>query len=472
LSSRLPLAPKIELSAAIALALARTVFCAYRAATQSIVHDEAFTFHRFVSGPWENIYSLFDANNHILYSILAKLSIRTLGLSELTLRLPSVLAGFALMLGIYCVLRRVTFGWWGQAVRWLALIAASLHPLLLDFCVAARGYGLALAFLVWAVYAALQERPWVAGMLCGFAVSANLAFAFPVLALMMAMALLEPGGWKLRIGTLASAAIPASVIATAICYPALRTARPEFFFAGTATLYDSILSTIQTSLRSTAQHEGFLGSRTAVRVATPLAIPAGVMLLARSFALFSRIDTRRMIPALTALLAVLGLIAAHLIGGLSYPVDRIGLYLVLLGGLSWATVAAGTRRKDVRVAEAALAFLLIAQFATQFQARSFTVWYYDEDSKRVAEILERETAGRPEGSVSASTTWYLQPALEFYRVYLGIRALRPIERREPTAVVGYDYYVFHLTDIPADRLGPFRMIFENPIAGVVLAAGR
>src|SRR5215467_13074818 len=60
--------------AGIAFALVRLGFCTYRALTQSIVHDEGFSFQRFVSGPWSNVYSTYDANNHVLNTLLAKLS--------------------------------------------------------------------------------------------------------------------------------------------------------------------------------------------------------------------------------------------------------------------------------------------------------------------------------------------------------------------------------------------------------------
>ncbi len=59
--------------AALLFALARTGVCAYRAATQSVVHDEAFTFLAFLNGSWRTLYFEFTANNHLLFSILTKL---------------------------------------------------------------------------------------------------------------------------------------------------------------------------------------------------------------------------------------------------------------------------------------------------------------------------------------------------------------------------------------------------------------
>ena len=122
---------------AIAFALARTAVCAWRAAHQSIAHDEAISYLRFIYGPWSSLWSRYDAANHVLYSFLAKVSVTVFGLSELTLRLPSVLAGFFFMWGIFRVLESCE----SRRIRWIAYIGIGLHPLLMDFSIAARGYG-------------------------------------------------------------------------------------------------------------------------------------------------------------------------------------------------------------------------------------------------------------------------------------------------------------------------------------------
>src|SRR5215831_16894270 len=104
---------------AITVALARLAVCWYRATHQSLVDDEAFTFNEYVRGPWSSIWRHhYDANNHVLYSILAKASVRVLGLSELTLRLPSLLAGFFLVLGVFWLLQRTR----SVAIRWVAFL--------------------------------------------------------------------------------------------------------------------------------------------------------------------------------------------------------------------------------------------------------------------------------------------------------------------------------------------------------------
>ena len=149
-------------------ALARTGVCAYRAAAQSITVDEATTYLNYVREHWANVWSNYDPNNHILYSILAQLSVRAFRVSEFSLRLPSVLAGFFLVIGIHRVLEQTVES---RAVRWIALVGLSTAPLMLDFSVAARGYGLGLALLVWAIYFSVRGRDAWAGVFAGLSIA-------------------------------------------------------------------------------------------------------------------------------------------------------------------------------------------------------------------------------------------------------------------------------------------------------------
>ncbi len=111
------------------------------------------------------------------------------GDSEFALRLPSVIAGFFLMLGVWRILESID----SRAVRWVAFAAIGLHPLMFDFSAAARGYSLAMAFLVWALYAGMSQRYRTAAVLLGLAVSANFSAAVPALGLLVACFLLGDG---------------------------------------------------------------------------------------------------------------------------------------------------------------------------------------------------------------------------------------------------------------------------------------
>src|SRR4030081_1537963 len=85
----------------------------YRAATQSLTIDEAFTYQLYLAKNLRAILTEYDANNHVLYTLLAKLSVGLFGKSEFAIRLPSVLGGLVYFYAVFRVC------WSFFADRWL-----------------------------------------------------------------------------------------------------------------------------------------------------------------------------------------------------------------------------------------------------------------------------------------------------------------------------------------------------------------
>ena len=253
-----------ERAGLLLLVALRTGFCCYRAVHQSLTTDEAFSFQLFIDGPWARAFGPYNANNHVLFSFLSKLSIHLFGVSEFALRLPSILAGAAFVLGVFALLQSVR----SPVVRWIALVALALHPLVLDFSVAARGYGLAIAFLVWGIHAAMRGSTLLAGVLLGLAVSANLTMAFPALAVLVC------SGPSLIARV--KSAVAAALVFAAICVPLLRDATPDKFYAGLPTLASSALEITWGTIRSIVDSPGLFGRPPAaewiVRLLLPLLI--------------------------------------------------------------------------------------------------------------------------------------------------------------------------------------------------------
>jgi len=447
-------------------ALARTAFCAYRAAAQSFTTDEAFSYNEFISGPWARIYGRYDANNHVLYSILAKVSMGAFGVNEFSLRLPSVLSGFFLMLGIYYVLEQSVSS---RGVRWMALIAFGLHPLLLDFSIAARGYGLSLALFIWAIYFFLRGRDILAGALAGLAIAANLTLLYPAAGFVLCPLLLRRGDIENRIQGSLRLAFTLIAVFGAICYEALAKATLGSFYAGSVSITNAMLSLVAASVRGSDRGFGLFGSRKDIDAIQWAVLPALALFV------WGKSLTLRRGPAwapLTMLtVAIAGQIAAHYMFGLNYPVDRTGLYLFLLFGLTWAIAASGTNLWT-RGASGVLAGLLVLQFITQLQTRSFQVWQYDSGAKDVARRIVEESRGKPLASIKIGATWWLQPSLEFYRRRYGVAALQPVQRFDVTPLRGFDYYVLDLKADPTIHDGNVKRLqplLSEPAVGVLLA---
>jgi hypothetical protein len=479
-----------KLKLVLLFALARTVFCGYCAATQSITTDEAFSYNDFISGNWSHIYARYDANNHVLYSILAKASITVFGTSEFTLRLPSVVAGFFLVLGVYAVLA-VTIE--SRMVRWIALLALGLHPLMLDLSVAARGYSLSLTLLAWAIYLFLRQRDLISGLLLGLSISSNLTILYPAVGLVVCPFLLRSGDTEKRIQGGLTLMFAALGVFGAICYESLSKATPANFYAGRANPASALMTLVDSSIRG-SERAGLFGTYTGAMWIEYLILPLLlVFIVSVSIRTFGRTPEQRpyLAPAAILISALMGLVAAHYLAGLPYPVDRLGVYLVLLFGLAWAigaseasgpptapfgrgsaTLKEPRPKGAVPTCNLVLAGLLIVQLLTQFQVRYFRIWSYDLAAKDVALRLREETIGKPPYAVKISATWFQVPALEFYRRVYRITPLQPIQRYDQTPLEGFDYYVLNRKDdesIRGKSLERLHPILSEPISSVLLA---
>lgn len=93
-------------------------------------------------GPLQILTTFKDANNHILYTFLARLSIDAFGDTVAAIRLPAVLFGLASIAAVYGFARRVMS--WPEALVAALLLAVSYHHLW--FSQNARGYTALLFF--------------------------------------------------------------------------------------------------------------------------------------------------------------------------------------------------------------------------------------------------------------------------------------------------------------------------------------
>ena len=168
--------------------------------------------NNYVRGPWRNIWDRFDANNHVLYPIAAECSVRALHISELSLRLPTLLAGFLFVIWLHRTLVKIVSS---VLVRTIAFGGLCLAPLLLDFSVAARGYVLGIALLVWAMNLFFRHRYHLAGVAVGLAVATTLNLAYAAVGLALAPLVLERDKviYRLRRGSCISASAALAFLA-------------------------------------------------------------------------------------------------------------------------------------------------------------------------------------------------------------------------------------------------------------------
>ncbi len=493
----------------------------YRAATQSIVHDEALSWQFYLSGPVSAIFQTYTANNHFLATVLFRLSITLFGDSEFAMRLPTVLAGAWFFWTVFQLCALI----FGDGWLFLAACAAlTLNPILLDFLVAARGYGLAMAGLFWALFqmlAWLNERQHGAGagMLrkrlrkaalgCAIAVAANLTMLMPVFLLATAFCVLllkkpEAGasqdspppatarkkGKKAKPETAREPArsyasfiqfvVPVGLLAIAFLIASpIDLVRGEDLYTGTTSAIQSLRSLIDVSF---AYGDGPGVMQRIERIWSGMAIvflPAVTLAALIVAAMATRLARSPVaVATLFSSLAVAGsavlLAASHLLSGIPYPEDRTGIYFVplaTLAALGLARILAERRGFPhwIGVAVALVLASFAVEFAAQWNVKSFWVWRYDADTKRIFEALEAapKPPGQVDGQVRLGVSWVFEPALNYYREVRKAAWMAPVLRD------GFDgarqFYVVSAADRNAAALPKLTPIYRGPVSGAELA---
>ena len=165
---------------------------------RSLGHDEAFTVEAFASQPYVHIATSYAApNNHILHTVLVRLSVQALGKSNWTVRLPALAAGVAAIPAIWLV-GRALFG--SAAVGLAAAWILALIPVHVSYSQSARGYSLLVLLALLSLGAALRgisldnRRSWAALGIFAFLTAWTLpSGAFHLLALIAWAALRTHG---------------------------------------------------------------------------------------------------------------------------------------------------------------------------------------------------------------------------------------------------------------------------------------
>lgn len=120
----------------------------------SFTHDESFSYLNYVHTSFMDIISFSDwyTNNHILNSLLMKYSEIAFGNSEVSLRLPNLLAFLVYMAYSYFLIRKTN-----PLLQVSLFILLCTNNSIIDLFGLARGYGLSFGFMLMTLYHFIQS---------------------------------------------------------------------------------------------------------------------------------------------------------------------------------------------------------------------------------------------------------------------------------------------------------------------------
>jgi hypothetical protein len=411
----------------------------YRAMTQSVTPGEAWNYDRFIGPSCTEALSRFDVNNHVLNTLLVRISTARFHLTELSLRLPSLLAGVLYLWVVFRMARR----WFGDGPAFLAVVGLlTLNPIVVDALSEARGYGMALAFWMLALELILEsvqsfslQKLNLAAICLGLSVAAALPFAAPAVALLAVFLL-----WSKTTGGAGASACQFVNLAlifflTAFVLLAIPLNHAEWKTLGVGA----------TSLRQTINEITALSLGTSLkviaaiaRVALALVAVAGVFASVRCW--------RRRDGALLALtgatlaLTLVLLIAAHRWLHTPFPQDG-AIYLIPLTVLPVTAAILKGHNKTAQIAFLCVSAVLLARYVSQFPSGMYAAGSQFAGARTLAKTL-RAKAGHASVRIGASLA--AEPIINYYRARYRQVNWRPIERLPLTGV--YDFYVLTPTD--------------------------
>jgi hypothetical protein len=436
----------------------------YRAMTQSVTPGEAWNFDRFIGPSCNEALARFDVNNHVLNTLLIRISTAGFHLTELSLRLPSLLAGVLYLWVVFRLARRC----FGDGLVFLAVIGLlTLNPVVVDALSEARGYGMALAAWMWALELMLEsvqsfspQKLNLAAISLGLSVAASLAFTAPAIALLSVYLV-----WSGKEGG-ADPLVCARPLGRAL---ALISFLAAFLFLAIPLNHADwkTLAIGATSLRQTINELNALSLGTssafiaaAARVALALLSFAGASAAVRYW--------RRQDGALLALtgatlaLTLVLLIAAH--RWLQTPFPQGGaLYLIPLTTLPVTAVILKQNNKTAQIAFLCVSTVLLARYISVFPFGMYAAGRQLSGARTLAKTL-RVKAGNTSVRIGASLA--VEPIINYYRTRYRQGNWQPVDREPLTGA--YDYYVLTPADAPLIEQRHLHVMYRD--AGLTLAA--
>ena len=444
----------------------------YRAATLSLTIDEAATYIGYVHHGWNGIFhGPFDANNHILYSILEKFSRQWFGPSELSLRLPALMGAALFLWSSARLCALLVPGLWFSLLSFLIVTG---NPVTLDFMVVARGYGLALGMLAFALLQLIRwtedSKSWriaASSVALGLSTSANLMFAFPAIAMFSTAVffLLRRQRFKL----IPLAVLPAVAIPLALWWAPFQDYNPAVFYFGEPSVYQSLESLeLCLFIHDDKRGDPFGNWYTALYLRLwILPVLAPIICGSIIFWIRRRATQGLALAAIVLTTTCFGMWLAHVWLGVLYPRERTGLSIIFLFLLIWTAAIAvwwhahRLTRWLLAFPSLLLALLFLAQFAGQFDPSYFGGWRVNWKMKEVMSHLRG-------GHGKIRTHWIYQSTAEYYRLRWKLPYDPIVREADKFDLDNAGYFIVPLDTQQEVAATGMRVLYRDEVTGTTL----
>lgn len=462
-----------------------------RARLQSITIDEADTYLMYVGTPSPSHW-IPASNNHVLNSALMRLSSTLFGVSNLSLRLPALMGALIYIVSAYVLVRLMTRA---MLLSWALFACLVLNPMVMDYLVAARGYSLALAFLMAAITVVARgqmrgsdtrQSCAMASVLVGLSFSANFSFALVDAVVIAGLAwwcLPEKFVPRLYARIAAAAIAPGLAVALYLVGPVVATwPKNELHWGATTfkwsmqSISEQCFSRLSHFLVDQPYYDFLIRHRHWLLPLLALALLGrlGVFLRERK----EPQDEHTRWLAQLALVCCAGAVLTIALHGilvaathLLWPRGRTGLFLPPLLILSAGALAAvASRSKVARYLQTAATVLLAAiacYFILCLRLTWFTEWFWNANSDRLYSIVAYYN--RAYGVQSIGTNWRYVAVLNYYRTISGHETLDPVRLEHPIPADRPLYVLFPEDDRDFAKREGLKIVYHDEVSDAWVA---
>ena len=438
-----------------------------------LTHDEAITTIYHAQMPFLDIIYFRGgmlANNHLLNTLLVKVSTLIFGWSELAIRIPALIGAIFYIFGSFLIAKKIFIN--SRFFFSITFIALTINPYIIDFLSLSRGYSLALGFFIWGLYYCLKslgsDPPtkrrflFVAFMFLALASISSLPFLNTFIGCFATIFFIEFNSVhqqssslivkaRVAINTLLLPVLPSVLFLVPLLTIQVQNLinKNELYFGGTNNFFnDTLVSLLNTSLYGI---DYSINAIFYLKIFIVITILSTAILVVR----FAKTPSYSVNKDCFFIIIVLFLIAScieaqNTILGTKYILSRAAIFFIPLFIILFSIIWSLFYQSKLKfypifgIISFCITVVAYSHFLNTLNFSHFHEWSYDANTKRVLyQIGELKKSGYRIRSIGASKNYW--PALNFYKIKLNLMDVDLISQSGPDN--SYDAYYLSKQDL-------------------------